>query len=262
MTEPMAPPPPPATPPPATPAKKKGLSPLAWVGIGCGALVLIAVIVLGAGVMFVGKKARDLAADFESNPAMAAAKLAVRLNPELEVVESDEEAGTLTVRNKETGEVLTFDLEEIEQGKLGVLTGEGEETTVTFGGTEGGVEIETEEGGKTSRLRFGAGAGADEIPSWVPVYPGTEPASNFISTTDEGTQGAFSLSTGDEPDEVLDWYADEVEDLGMAPERSTFSTPESRGGLISGEAGERGLNVTVMNQGEGTLVTVTFSDKG
>jgi hypothetical protein len=261
MTEPTVPPP--ATPPPAaSPAKKKGLSPLAWVGIGCGALVLIAIIVFAAGVMFVGKKARDLAGDFESNPAMAAAKLAVQLNPELEVVESDEEAGTLTVRNKKTGEVLTLDLEEIEQGKLGVLTGEGKEATVTFGGAEGGVEIEAEQEGTTSRLRFGAGAGADDIPSWVPIYPGTEPASNFTSTTDEGTQGAFSLSTSDAPDEVLDWYAEEVQDLGMTPERSTFSTPASRGGLISGEAGGRQLNVTVMSQAEGTLVTVTFSDKG
>ncbi len=262
MTEPMAPPPPPATPPSAQPAKKKGLSPLAWVGIGCGALALIALIAVGVGVMYVGKKARDLAGDFESNPAMAAAKLAVQLNPELEVVESDEQAGTLTIRNKETGEVMTFDLDEIQQGKLGVLTGEGEEATITFGAGEGGVEIEAEQEGKPSRRGAAAGAGADEIPSWVPIYPGTEPTSNFVSTTDEGTQGAFSLGTTDEPDEVLDWYADEVEGLGMTPERSTFSTPVSRGGLVSGEAGGRQLNATVMSQDEGTLVTVTFTDKG
>jgi hypothetical protein len=259
MTEPT---PPPSTTQPSyapPPPKKKGLSPLAWVGIGCGALVLIGLIVAGIGVMYVGKKASDLAGDFEKNPAMAAAKLAVRVNPELELVESDDERGTLTVRNKETGEVLTFDLEEIEQGKLSVLTEEGEETSVTFRSGEGGLEIESEQDGTTSRLRFGASAG--EIPDWVPVYPGTEPASNFISATGEGTQGMFSLTTDDSPDDVLSWYSDEIEDLGMEPERSTFSSAGSRGGLVSGEAGGRQVNATVANQREGTLVTVTFSDK-
>ena len=261
MTEPTSSYQPAATPPPPAPAKKKGLPPLAWVGIGCGALVVIALIVFAVGSWLVAKKVRDVAGEFEANPAMAAAKFAVQVNPELELVESDDEAGTPTVRNKETGEVVTFNLEDIEQGKLGILTGEGEEATVTFGASAGGVEIRAEdEGGTASRLRIGGGD-ADEIPSWVPVYPGTEPASTFLSATDEGTQGAFSVTTGDAPDEVLSWYGDEVEDLGMEPQRSTFDIAGNRGGTVAGESGGRQVGVTVTTQDDQTLVMVTFSEK-
>jgi len=263
MTEPTPPSPPPTTPPPAAPPPgpptKKGLSPLAWVGIGCGALALIAVVVIAIVVGMAAKKGKEYLAGFEENPAMAAAETMIRLNPELELVESDRESGTLTVRSKETGEVVTFNLEEIEQGKLSVLTEDGEEASVTFRGGEGGLEIESEEGGTTSRLRIGADP--DEIPSWVPVYPGAEPSSTFLSSTGEGTQGAFSLNTDDSPDDVLSWYSDEIEDLGMETQRSTFDTPGSRGGLVAGEAGTREIHATVANQGEGTLVTVTFTER-
>lgn len=260
MTEPT---PPPAAQPsyaPPPPPKKKGLSPLAWVGIGCGALVLIGVIVVGVGMIWVGKKAKDFAGEFEANPAYAAAKMAVRMNPAVELVEADDETGTLTVRDKESGEVVTFNLEDIQEGRLEVFTEGGEETSVTFRGTgEGGFEVESEQGGTTSRMRFGADAG--EIPEWVPVYPGTEPASNFISSTAEGTQGMFSFATDDSTDDVLAWYADQMEDLGIEPERSTFDVPGSRGGLVHGKGGGRELNATVADQGQGTQVTVTFSGK-
>ena len=259
MTEPT---PPPSTTQPSyapPPPKKKGLSPLAWVGIGCGALVLIAVVVIAIVFGVAAKKGKDFLTDLGENPTLVAAETMIKLNPDLELVESDRAAGTLTVRDKESGEQMTFNLADLEQGHLEAWTEEGEETSVTFRSGEGGLEIESEQDGTTSRLRFGASAG--EIPDWVPVYPGTEPASNFISATGEGTQGMFSLTTDDSPDDVLSWYSDEIEDLGMEPERSTFSTAGSRGGLVSGEAGGRQVNATVANQGEGTLVTVTFSDK-
>lgn len=261
MSEPSYPPPPPSPPPPAPQrARKKGLPALAWVGIGCGALLVIALIVAAAGFWWLGNKARDFAGDFEDNPAMAAAVMAVRVNPEVELVDSDKDAGTLTVRNKETGEEMTFDLDEIEDGKLEVLTGDGERSSFTFGGGEGGVEITAEKDGETSRMRFGAGD-AEEIPDWVPIYPGSEPSGTFLTTTSEGTSGAFGVSTSDPPDEVLSWYGEQVEELGIDPRRSEFSTPVSRGGTVTGSTEDREIGVTVTSQDEGTMVTITFSDR-
>lgn len=262
MSEPSYPPPPPATPPPAPqPAPKKGLPPLAWVGIGCGVLLLIALVLFAAGTWWVGKKVRDVAGDFENNPAMATAKMMVRLNPDLELVDSDDEEGTITVRDKRENKEYTFDLHDIEEGKLDILTGEGEESSVRFGGgEEGGFEITTESGGKTSRIRVGAGD-ADELPDWIPIYPGTEPKGTFLSTSSEGTSGAFGMTTDDAPDEVLSWYADEIEDLGIEPSKTQFSTPVSKGGTVTGSADGRQIGVTVTSQGEETSVAVTFSDK-
>ena len=38
---------------------------MAWVGIGCGSLVLIGIIVIAAAAMFFGPKAKKLAEEFE-----------------------------------------------------------------------------------------------------------------------------------------------------------------------------------------------------
>mgnify|MGYP006982482250 CR=1 FL=1 len=74
------------------------MKPIAWIGIGCGVVILIAVIaVLGAGI-FVYDKASDFAEDFSENPVAIAAETIVRLSSELELVDSDREGRTITVR--------------------------------------------------------------------------------------------------------------------------------------------------------------------
>lgn len=260
MNEYTPPPPPPgepaAAPPPAAPKKK---SPWLWVGIGCAGLVVIVLIVVAIVVTLAARKGKEFVESFEENPTIAGAEWIVRANPDLELVESDRGAGTLTVRNKETGEVMTFDLQDIEEGRLSVLTDEGEESSFSVSQGEGGLEFTTEEGGKTSRLRIGTGG--DDVPDWVPVYPGSQPTGTYLATTDEGASGAFSLSTGDAPEEVMEWYAGEAEDLGLTVERTTFATPVNRGGSLRGHGEGRELNVTVVTQDEGTQVQVVFSDQ-
>ena len=82
---------------------KKGLPVWAWVGIGCGALVVVVLIVVTVAGFLVANKVKDVAADFEKNPAMATARMIVKLNPDLEEVSTDDEEGTITVRNTKTG---------------------------------------------------------------------------------------------------------------------------------------------------------------
>jgi hypothetical protein len=95
----------PVPPPPGSPqAPKKGLSPLAWVGIGCAVLFVLGLLVLGGIVGVGGYFAKKAAAKFEKNPTMAAAEMVVRLNPDLELVSSDEKTNTLTIKDKKTGE--------------------------------------------------------------------------------------------------------------------------------------------------------------
>lgn len=261
MSEYTPPPPPPAqpvAPPPApAPEKKKGLSTMAWVGIGCGALLLIALIVFAAGSWFVANKVREVAGDFENNPAMAAAVMAVRLNPELELVDSDQDAGTLTVRNVKTGEEVTVDLQDVEQGRLSVLTGDGEESSIQIGQGEGGFEVTTEQDGKTSRLRFGAGN--EDVPGWLPVYPGSEPSGTYVATTQDTVSGTFALTTSDASEEVLDWYAGELEGMGLTVERTTFSTDVNRGGSIRGHEEGREVSVTVITQDQSTQIQIIFN---
>ena len=82
-------------------------------------------------------KARDFLGDLKENPVRAVAQLAIDGNPDLEIVDSDDEAGTFTVRNLQTGEVATLNFQDIADGKFTVTTEEGE-VTVSAAPSNGG----------------------------------------------------------------------------------------------------------------------------
>lgn len=68
------------------------------------------------GGVWAANKAKELGVDFNENPEKAAAEMIVNLNPELEKVSSDDEAGTITFRNKDGGEV-TLTYKDIQEGR-------------------------------------------------------------------------------------------------------------------------------------------------
>lgn len=253
------PPPPTGTTPPAT-AKKKGLSPLAWVGIGCGAILLIGVIAFALLIGWGAKKAGDMAREFEDNPAMAAAKLMVRANPELELVEADDEAGTITVRNKETGEVLTVDLEDIEEGRISF---ESDGETVTMGmeeGEDGEGAFTVRDGEGRTTFQVGAG-GAENIPDWVPRYQGTEPQGTYFATSDGKMNGGYSFETSDSVNDVIASFEAALEDAGMTETgRSTSTAGGTSFSNLSYEGDGRTVGIVVTGEEGGKAnVVVTFS---
>lgn len=231
-------PPPPGAPPGSTPPPaKKGLSPLAWVGIGCGVILVICLIAMGSCFFFVKQKA----AEFEKNPAIAAAKLAVQLNPELELVSADEEKNTITIKNKKTGEVVTISAEDAEKGRWSFKTDKGE--TATFGTGAGGVQ---------------------NLPPWMPAYPGGTVQGSYDVTNAEGRTVAFTVTTSDSISKVLDFYKDQLESAGLKVDKTTFSTnDQSSGGTLSAksEDGKREAVVVVSAATGGTQAVVTMQDK-
>lgn len=114
MTTPSLPPVPetPTTPP------KKGLPVIAWVGIGCGGLVVLGVIVIVIlGVIF-GRMAGDVVAEMEKNPAKATVMIMAKIDSDIEIVSSDDAAKTVTVKMKSTGDTFTLSMDDIEKGKF------------------------------------------------------------------------------------------------------------------------------------------------
>ncbi len=246
-TSPTPPPPPPTSPtgPTAAPPKKKGLSPLAWVGIGCLALLLLGGVAVFSCGLFVANKVKDVAGDFEKNPARAAAELMVRVNPELELVESDDEAGTITVRNTKTGETVTVDFDEIAEGRFRFETDEGE-TTVGFGDEgEGGLTVTGPEG-KTAR--FGGATGGEQIPDWVPRYPGErDVATTFSVSGDSGETGMFTWTTSDDLDTAAERLRELLKGAGYEVSVQKISV------------GDSGTQVFVTGEGDGRTVNATLS---
>lgn len=265
MTNVQSPPPPPPGNPsqdPTSPAKKKSGA-MKWILIGCLGILLIALILFGACSIFVAKKAQDIADEVSDNPAMAAAEMAVRFNPEIELVSKDEANQTLTIRNKESGEEITLDLDEIDEGRF---SWEADGKTVTIDGsaaTEGGeggfITVEDETGGE--QLSMGTGT-ADEIPDWVPMYPGAQVEAPFMMTSGEELQGTLSFETGDSLTDVESFFVEKLEASGFDVEKTTFSTNEMQTTMLSAAREERSVLVNITVEGDGsTRVGINFGQK-
>jgi uncharacterized protein YfiM (DUF2279 family) len=210
-----------------------------WVAIGCGVVILLGFLALAGMCAAGGMWFRNQAAKFEQNPAVAAAELAVRANPELELVESDTEKGTITVRNKKTGEVVTWNAADIESGKWTVETDEG---TATFGGGPGGPA---------------------NLPSWVPTYPNGTVQGTFDSTSPEGRSAAFTVTTSDPIAAVLEFYESQLEGAGLSVQKSTFDSAGTSGGTVSGTSADdkRTVGVMVSTADGQTSAVVSFTEK-
>ncbi|MGB5814816.1 MAG: hypothetical protein WBH85_18655 [Thermoanaerobaculia bacterium] len=257
MNEPQTPPPaPPVTPPPA---QKKGLGPLAWVGIGCLVLLLLAALTTATCSYFVSKKVKEVAGDFEKNPIRASAEMVVRLNPELDLVEVDDEEGTMTIRNKRTDEVVTLDFGDIAEGRWGWSSDEGEVTFNVDTDEEGGIVTVTTDEGETT---WGSGSSAHEPPKWVPRYPGAANESSAFTSESEGEiAGIWTMETADDVDSVSDFYKSRLEDDGFAVNVQTISGPQGSLAIITAkdDSKDRSVNLTISTDGEKTTAALQYT---
>lgn len=192
----------------------KGLSPLAWAAIGCGALVLVAVIAVAAVGGFAYFKVK-------------------------EHVEVDDQGN---VRVKTPDGDLEFD-----------TSGDG-----------GSVKIKGKDG---SEVSWGANASLEDVPEWVReiLYPdATATQGTWHTSTPDGIAGVVSITTDDDPKEVLAFFKDKLEDAGYEISgESTTSTPQGKFATIAGERSDEGrtVNVGVVQNDEQTQVTVNYNDK-
>jgi hypothetical protein len=254
MSEPMTPPP--------VPGQKKKMSALGWVAIGCGAIAIVAILAIGAMVAAGGWFFKKQANKFEENPAVAAAEWAIRANPDVELVESDVKAGTITFRDKKSGEVVTMNAEDIKDGKLSFETKDG---TTTLDGSsvgEGGTLKVTNEKGEEAV--FSAGTGAPKnLPSWLPVYGGAKVEGSYDATTAEGRNAMFTVTSSDSLDQVAEFYQSKLEEAGMKVERSSFETDGQKTVMLAGttDGDKRMANIIIATNEGQTAARVTFGEK-
>jgi hypothetical protein len=222
------------------------------VGIGCGTLLLLGAIAVAGFVWWTAHKIKD----FAENPEKIA-EMIISANPDVEVVSTDKGAGTITVRDKATGEETVLNLSDIQQGKIDIKTKDG---TVKMDGT--GVTM-TDEQGQTST--FSAGTG--DLPDWVPAYPGGEAQGTGVADTPEGKGGMVTIKTTDSVDKVVKFYEDKLKADGYTVQQST-STANGimSGAVVSGSTEGDARTVSIMagpmsDGSEGTEAVVTFSEK-
>jgi len=99
---------PPAT-SPSAPTQKKGLGTGAKIGIGCGGIVLLAIIGIIIAVVILAPKAKQFADETKNNPTRAAASMMVSASMgNLEMVAEDEVNKRYTVKEKKSGVLTTI----------------------------------------------------------------------------------------------------------------------------------------------------------
>ena len=253
MSEPTPPPPPPsAAPPPAAApaAKKSGMPTWAWFAIGCGFLLLLVLLGLGAGCWWLGNKAKD----FAENPEVATVRMIAAADPDIEYVESDAAEGTATIRNVKTGEVIEVDFDDLREGKIR-WTVDGKESSYELDEESGSIRFQTEgeDGVQTAEI------GRGDTPAWVPVYPGSGYQGGFRTTSGDRASGTASYQTDDSPDAVVRFYRQWMEGEGMEITTGDMSSGGESIRTITGEESGRTLTVTVQSRGsEPTQVGVVF----
>ena len=97
------------------PSQKKGLGPLAWLGIGCGGLVVLVVIGFIVVTMMFGGRAKQFLEDAQKNPTRATASMMVKTG-QFEMVAEDDDAKRYTVKQKSNGELTTIYWSERKKG--------------------------------------------------------------------------------------------------------------------------------------------------
>ena len=97
-------------------------------------------------------------------------------------------------------------------------------------------------------------SGNNQMPAWIPVYPGSSPQGTFSSQS-EGRQPEAPCSlfkTPDAPAKVISYYQDQLKAGGFTINMTT-NTPQ--GGLVMAEDGgkTRSVMLTVSSSSEGTV---------
>jgi len=222
---------------------------------GCGGLLALGLIVAVALGLFVKQKASE----FGSNPGFAAAKLLASMNPDVDVVKADERTGRITLREKKTGKVVTLDFRDIQKGRISFENEEGERLDIDAEaqGEKGSLTIK----GKDGSMQWGAGS-LDDVPRWVPRFPGGQSVGSFSMQGKEGEGGSFQLKCDGSVQKVADFYEQALKGQGMKVEKHAIQA-EGKALVILSASGEGGRSVmaNVTQTEEGTVAAIVYSTK-
>jgi len=127
---------------------------------------------------------------------------------------------------------------------------------------DGGVTLHTRgNDGKDATVQFG---GTRKLPSWIPVYPGSDGKAKFAfsgTAQGEGEAGSFVFTTTDDADRVKSFYADKAKEIGMKINLETTAADSQM--IVAADEGDhqRSLSVIIGSRSGETTVNVTYARK-
>mgnify|MGYP000023531326 CR=1 FL=1 len=213
---------------------KKGLHPMAWVGIGCGGLLVVATLAVALLIGWGKRKFKEVQHELATTAQESAAEMLIEMNSELEMLSEDPETGEITVLVEGTGEQLTFSPEELTEGR------------VTFKGPDG------------TSTTLGQGDLAD-VPAWVPRYAGaTDEKALFHREKGASIKGLLSYSSTDAVQDLEDFYDTELGSFSSSGS-STFTIGDVEQRTLSYREAKKEVEVVLVKGGAGKPVEATVT---
>jgi hypothetical protein len=214
----------PQQPMPPGPPAKGGLPIWAWILIGLVGLGILASIAAGALAFFLVKKAENVA----KNPVSAIVRMAAAANPDIEVLDVNEETGKVTVKDKKTGKTTVIDADSFKDGKIKIETEEG---TAVIGG---GSDIKT--------------------PDWVFLPPGAKIVGGMTGESGKGAGGSVVFTTDGSVEDMKTFFEDKYKAAG-------FSATNVSSTRINGDLSVQ-LVFTHETRGRSVTIAAAKSDAG
>lgn len=247
--------------PQGPPPKKSSV--LMWVLIGVGGFVLLGILAAGIGSYVLYRTVKNAGFDSElmqKNPGLAMAKMVTAMNPDYQTVTTNDSTGTITVREKSTGKIVTLRFDP-EKKSMVIVDEDGKESKISVSGdgkNTGGVEFQ----GPDGTVKIGTSAG-NSPPSWVPVYPGASVQGLGSAQTPDSDTYSFGFKTSDPSAKVMSFYQDQLKSAGFTLNQFVTSGQIGQGGMISAEdAGKKHSVVLIVAVDNGeSNVSVTAVEK-
>ena len=251
----MSSPTPPSMQPPGQPPAPKKTSIWVWILGGLALFFCLCIVtcgVIGYMGMRMIKQAGFDSELMKSNPGLAMAKMVTAMNKDYETVSTDDRKGTIVVREKSTGKVMTMKFDPATK-QMVVTTDDGKQAKVTIDGN--GVSATSSDG----TVKFGSATGND-VPSWVPVYPGSKPQGTMSSTSAEGSQNTFTFKSPDPSTKIIAFYSDQLKAAGFT---INMTTTTDQGGMVQAtdDAKKHTISVIVGTSSDGTETAITAIEK-
>ena len=217
-------------------AKKKGLPGLAWAGIGCGAVLIIAVIVVGLLIGLCKRKVNEITKEFNENPERKVAEFIINASSEYEVVSHDDVAKTMTIKEKKTGKETTMSYKDISEGKFAMTDSEG------------------------NSLELGT-VKPEELPAWLPILTGATINSGFQTKENGKISGMVVFGTTQTPQEVSDFFKTKTESWSSSSSSSSINIGGVQQYVFERSSDTQEINVMAQKTEAGTQATVTYKEK-
>jgi hypothetical protein len=226
-----------AAPVPIAAAVPRKTSPIVWILLGLGVMVVLFIGAITVGGIFVVHKARQAGLDpalWQRNPGVAVTKMLAAANPDAEIVSLDERGGIVVVRDRKSGKTIRMNFADIKQGRM------------SFDSEDGRVSLAA------------AADGSIQLPAWLPAYSGAHDAGGISASGANGDSGTYGFQTADAPAAVISFYEAALKKAGFEIQQRIESGVAT---ILTAESANTAVNLAAAPADGHTSVTLTFSPK-